>query len=263
MTDISKELQQSLTRAVQTSVSLEPVGRSTYRLVTPFVFDDGDMVVAYVEQAGERLRFSDHGYTIMHVSYDVEVTNETRTGILDRILATHDLEYKDGEIFTTADIKSAGPAFWDFVQGVLKTADISLWKVERAASLFMQEFQEFMETRITPSVPHVHRQWHDPRVDESGLYRIPWVCKNGGAPLFVFPILSTAHCDQAVISCLKYENADYEYKSFAAFADIDKVNNRSRNQLLDIGTKTVTSFDAQRRKKAEQLILQYFKTSSF
>ena len=255
--DVQK-LQAQLADAVSARVRLEPLGRNIYRLITPFEFDDGDSLVAFMEVTDGHARFTDHGHTLMHVSYDVDITRETRTKVLDRILATHQLKFDDGEISTECDLTAVATGFWDFVQGLLRTADIAQWKVERAASLFFEEFALFMEQRIRPHVPTVAKDWHDNRVDESGLYNIPWACLNGREPLFVFPILSTAHCDQAVISCLKYETADYKFKSFAAFEDIDKINSRPRNQLLDIGTKTVTSFDAQRRERAARLILDHF-----
>jgi hypothetical protein len=255
--DVGK-LQSQLASAVSAAVRLDPLGRNTFRLITPFAFEDGDSLVAFMEVTDGHARFTDHGHTLMHVSYDVDITREARTKILDRVLATHQLKFNEGEISAECEITDVAVAFWDFIQGLLRTSDIAQWKVERAASLFFQEFELFMEQRIRPHVPLVAKDWHDNRVDESGLYAIPWTCMNGGEPLFVFPILTTGQCDQAVISCLKYETASYKFKSFAAFEDIDKINNRPRNQLLDIGTKSVTSFDAQRRDRAERLILDHF-----
>jgi hypothetical protein len=258
MTEFLYEINAKLSDAVNTAVRVEPMGRNTYRLITPFIFEDGDGFVAYLEKIDGKLRFTDRGHTIMHVSYKVDITSETRESILNSVLATHDLTYNDGEIFTEATLEDAGPAFWDFIQGLIRISDISQWKFERAASLFFEEFEVFMETKIRPSVPVLKEDWRDPSIDESGLYKIPWMCINGGKPLFVFPIQSNIHCDQAVKSCLKYDGVGYEFNSFAVFADIEKINRRSQNQLLDIGAQAVTSFDSQRKLRAEKIIVDHF-----
>ena len=152
---LANKIKTELSNAVRTSIDLEPVGRSTFRLITPFKFEDGDCFVAYIEQSGDQIKFTDLGHTLMHVSYDVDITGETRTKILDRILATHSLKCDDGEIYTVCPISEVGLAFWDFVQGLIRISDISQWKFERAASLFFEEFASFMETRIKPKVPRV------------------------------------------------------------------------------------------------------------
>jgi len=257
--DIQNEICLKLSDAVKTAIKLEPVGRNTFRVITPFIFDDSDNFVIFLETEKGVIKFTDQGHTLLHVSYEVDITSETREKILNSVLATHDLEYNEGEIYTKSTLKDIGQAFWDFIQGLLRVSDISQWKFERAASLFFEEFEEFMESRIRPKVPKVIKKWQEPSIDEAGLYEIPWFCANGKKPLFVFPIQSTVQCDQAIKSCLKYEGAKFEFNSFAVYADIEKINRRSQNQLLDIGAQAVTSFDTQRKERAQKIILDHFK----
>ncbi len=253
-----EEINGKLNEAMKTAIALKQEGKNTYRLLTPFVFEDGDGFVAFIETTNGRIRFTDYGNTLMHVSYDVDINSETRKKILDSVLATHDLTYNEGEIVAESNIEEVGLVFWDFIQGLIRISDISLWKFERASSLFFEEFEEFMESRIKPKVPALLKNWHEPAIDESSLYEIPWLCRNGGKPLFVFPIQSTVQCDQAVKSCLKYEGGGYKFNSFAVYAEIEKINTKSINQLMDLGAQSVSSFDSQRKDRAEKIILDRF-----
>jgi hypothetical protein len=254
-----EEIKTTLDKSMRSSIELHPIGRSQYVLETPFYFDDGDGFVIYLKIFDDKIIFTDNGHTIMHISYDVEMNSETRQEVLSSILSTHDLKYNDGEISTESNLENIGLAFWDFCQGLIRISDIALWKYERAKSLFFEEFEAFMFEIIKPQIPKLAVDWSDKIIDESGLYKIPYICSNGKKPLFVFPILNTQHCDQAIKSCLKYELANYKFNTFAAFADIEKVRKESQYQLLDLGANIVTSFDAERKNRAEKIVTDHFK----
>ncbi len=255
---IKEKIEDDFTRVTRNLIRLRELGRKTFQILSPFEFEDGDGIVAFIELSEDKIRFTDKGHTLMHVSYDVDITAPTREKILDRILATYGLESDEGTIYTEAPINDFGLAFWDFIQGIIRISDISQWKFERAKSLFLEEFESFMETVIKANVKKVTRNWYKVEIDPNGYYSIPWVCENGKLPLFVFPIKNNDDCSQTVLSCIKYKHASYKFESLAVFQDIDdKIKKRNRNQCIDEVNKLFSNFSSKNREDAEEYILTH------
>jgi len=126
-----KKIHNGLIKSLKAPVGLEQIGRNTFQLATPFEFRDGDSIVCYIEISEEHIRFTDWGHTLMHISYDVDITSQTRKEALEHVLAIYDLEYNKGEIYTDCSIQEIGFVFRDFIQGLIRISDISLWKNTR------------------------------------------------------------------------------------------------------------------------------------
>lgn len=252
-----KEINNVLSDAVSAPIALKKLGRNIYQISSPFQFNDGDEIPSYIELSNEKVRFSDRGHTLMHVSYDVELNSPTRQKIIEQVIATHELGFDEGEIFTETEIPNIGFAFWDFMQGLVKISDVSMWKFEKAAAIFIEEFEKFIESQVTPKVPLVENKWFEPGIDPNGLYAIPWVCLNGKSPLFIFPIDNIDRCSQAVISCLKYKEARYKFESLAVFDDIDSISRRTRNQCIDVVGKSYSNFSETNREDAVEYIVNH------
>lgn len=250
-----KKIQNILSESIKTSISLRELGRNTFQIISPFEFYDGDILVAYLEMKNDNVIFSDHGHTLMHVSYDVDINVKTRKEILENVIATHELNIENGDISAQGDISNIDKIFWDFMQGLLKISDISQWKFERAVSLFLQEFDNFMETTIKPKVPISEKEWFDPDVDPKQYYTVPWICKNDKEPIFIFPIKSNDACQQSIITTLKYKEEDYIFNSLGVFSDIDIISRKTRNQCIDNLNRVFTNFSQPNKERTEDYII--------
>src|SRR4051794_17427994 len=108
-------------------LSLEPEGVGRFRVLTPFLFEDGDHLSIVLKREGERWVISDEGNTFMRLTYRLEERNlfsGTRQRIIDDALSLFGLDDRDGELLISVPGDSFGDALYSFVQGILRISDV-------------------------------------------------------------------------------------------------------------------------------------------
>ena len=68
------EIQNKLREIVSSEISLLEEGIDRFRVFTPFEFEDGDHFSIVLKKNGEYWIFSDDAHTIMHMSYDMDIS---------------------------------------------------------------------------------------------------------------------------------------------------------------------------------------------
>src|ERR1039457_6315267 len=84
----------------------------------------------------QTIRISDHGLTVMRLSYSFEIDTPNKERIFDRILAENGVQDENGAIVLDAPIESLYPAILQFAQAVSKVCNMRLFKREVLISLF-------------------------------------------------------------------------------------------------------------------------------
>ena len=79
-----------------------------FQLLAPFYHEDGDMIEIYIEQVGDngKIRISDHGMTVMRLSYEYDIDTPNKRRIFDKMLSENQLSERDGRLYleTSRDI---------------------------------------------------------------------------------------------------------------------------------------------------------------
>ncbi len=129
---------------VSAQIRLAAEGVDRFRVMTPFLFDDGDHLAIVLKREGPRWVLTDEAHTYMHLTYDLDERDlhmGTRQKIISNALALFRVEDRDGELVLDVPDSRYGDALYSFVQALLRISDVSYLSRERVGSTFMEDFR--------------------------------------------------------------------------------------------------------------------------
>ena len=116
------------------------------QLLAPFYHEDGDMLEIYLETSGEngKVLLSDHGMTIMRLSYEYDIDTPNKRRIFNKMLSENQLQERDGRLYLETPVESLYTSILQFAQTVAKVSNMRLFKREVIKSLFYEMLDEFI-----------------------------------------------------------------------------------------------------------------------
>ena len=123
-----ESIERDFHKKVSAKVRLSSEGMDRFRVLTPFLFDDGDHLSIVLKKEGLRWVLSDEAHTYMRLTYDAEESDlhrGTRQKIISNALSTFQVEDRDGELVLAVSDGHYGDALHSFVQALLKIANVS------------------------------------------------------------------------------------------------------------------------------------------
>ena len=230
-------------------VKLGVEGIDRYRVLTPFLFEDGDHLAIVLKKDGARWVLSDEAHTFMHLSYDIDerdLHRGTRQKIIANALSTFGIEDHDGELVIGVTEGCYGDALYSFIQALLKISDVSYLSQERVKSTFMEDFRELLDAAI----PAERRtfDWHDSNNDPGAKYTVD--CRVNGMPraLFVHALGNDDRTRDATIGLLQFEKWEIPFRSLAIFQDQEAINRKVLARFSDVCEKQYSSLAANRER---------------
>ena len=135
--ELLEAIEQDFHRQVSQKIRLLSEGTDRFRVLTPFLFDDGDHLAIVLKREETRWVFSDEGHTYMHLACDIDekdLHRGTRQKIISNALSTFGIEDQEGELVLEVSEERYGDALYSFVQGLLEITDVSFLSRERIRS---------------------------------------------------------------------------------------------------------------------------------
>jgi hypothetical protein len=212
-----------------------------FQLITPFYHEDGDMLEIYLEGIGEngKIRISDHGMTIMRLSYEYDIDTPNKRRIFEKMLTENRLLENEGRLYLEAGLEGLYPSVLQFAQAVAKISNMKLYKREVIKSLFYELLDEFITEQLVRYQPESKvlpiKERDDLEVDYS--------FKGFPRPLYLFGIKDDTKARLTTISCLEFQRADIPFKSVAVHEDFEGLSKKDRKRVTSAVDKQFVDLD--------------------
>ncbi|MEK7407576.1 MAG: DUF1828 domain-containing protein [Acidobacteriota bacterium] len=213
------------------------------QVLAPLFHEDGDMVDIFLDLPAEgngKVRISDHGLTLMRLSFNLELETESRQRILSRILSENRVQEQDGRLFMEAESERLYPAILRFAQTIAKISSMQYYRREVIQSLFYEMLEQFIEDTLAEYSPRP-RTLPIPDHDE---YEVDFQFDIALRPLFLFGVKDNAKARLVAISCLEFQRRRIPFKSVVVHEDFETaISRKDRLRITSASDKQFTSLD--------------------
>ncbi|HVA80928.1 MAG TPA: DUF1828 domain-containing protein [Candidatus Binataceae bacterium] len=243
-------IQKELKRKICEDVQIVEQGLNRYVVVTPFTFDDGDVVPVVLQKRGDNWSFTDEGHTFMQLTYELDeadLEQPTRRDIIERTLSTTGVQNRSGELVLPVPDERFGDALYTFLQAILKIDDVRYLSRERAKTTFFDDFRALVKKVVAVPPDHLDRvvyDWYEPSLDPTGNYRVDCRVNGTEMPLLMFALNSEDRVQKATITLLRFSNWHLRFKSVGIFEEQEKINARALARFTDACGKAFSSLAA-------------------
>lgn len=238
-----QEIEQAFREKVCDALRLEREGSDRYRVVTPFLYGDGDHLSIVLCRNDSGWVLSDEASTYMHLSYELDdraLDTGTRQKIISDALTFFGIEDDDGELRIGIDDDQYGDALYSLVQAMLRICDVTFLSRERVASAFMEDFRRFL-SRIIPEGRRTF-EWSHPEHDPKQLYPVDCYV-NGGQrrPVAIYGVTGDSRVRDATITLHQFESWGLDLYSVGIFEDMERISRKPLARFADVCDKLFSS----------------------
>jgi len=251
-----ENIERDFVAKVGAKVRVVAEGQERYRVLTPFLFDDGDHLSIVLRREGPQWLLTDEGHTFMHLTYDLDekdLRKGTRHKIIGNALSTFGVADREGALHLPVQGEQFGDALYSFAQALLKITDVSFLSRERVKSTFLEDARRL----VSVVVPEERRQfnWHDKNLDPKGNYQVDCRVEGQRKPLFVFFLPNDDRTRDATITLLQYEKWGAKSQSMAIFESQEDISRKVLARFSDVGGKQFSSL-VQNSEKIKEFVAE-------
>ena len=112
---------------VSAQIRLHQDGVNRFRVLTPFLFEDGDHLTIVLKKELGKWVLSDEAHTFMHLTYSIDekyLLSGVRRKIISNALSMFEVEDRNGELVLPVLDGRYGDALYSFIQALLKIANV-------------------------------------------------------------------------------------------------------------------------------------------
>ena len=225
-------------------VDARPDGELMLR--THFTFPDGDGYPFHLSEAPSGgLRLSDHGHTLMHISYEHDIDSfltGTRGMLLERIVGESGIN-QDGGVFSFDTLPERLPeAIFGFGQALTRIYDLTLLSRSNVGSTFYDDLADC----LTGFVDEAKMQRdYQPGVPNAEAYLVDFQIEGkDGIPLFVYGVPNRDKARLTTIMLGHFHRHQLEFESVIVFEDQTEIPRVDLARLSDVAGDMVSSLEA-------------------
>jgi len=252
--NLMENIEDDFRNKVCSQIYLLKEGVNRYRVLNPFMFEDGDHLVIILKYEYNRWNLTDEGHTFMHLSYELDIKDlqkGTRSEIVENALSTFNIRNQDGELINFIEDEQYGDSLFSFVQAILKISDVNYLTQERVRSTFYLDFKEFISNKVNEE--RINFGWHDPEKDPQGNYKVDCRINSMPIPIYIFALQNDDKVRDATITLHQFEKWTLTFRTLAIFEDQEEINRRVLARFSDVADKQFSSLSSNKDRIANYL----------
>jgi len=209
-----------------------------YQLILPIYHEDGDMVDIFIEEdENGKLLLCDYGMTIMRLSYSYEIDTPNKETIFQKILSENRISENAGNIYFETKPETLYSDILHVTQTFMKVGSMRYFRREVVESLFYEMLNDFIFNELTEFKP------------KSSIFPIPdrddleadYEFMPNGHPVYLFGVKDISKARLSTISCLEYQRAKLNFRSYIVHEDFEKLPRKDRSRLTNACDKQFTT----------------------
>ncbi len=215
-------------------------------LHTHFTFPDGDGFPFHLSEApAGGLRLSDHGHTLMHISYEHDISSfldGTRGMLLERIVAESGLTRDGGAFSLDTSAEHLPEAIFAFGQTLTRIYDLTLLSRSNVGSTFYDDLAERIAGLVDEDL--VQRDY-EPPVPNADAYPVDYRIEGkSGVPLFVYGVPNRDKARLTTIMLGYFHRHELEFESIIVFENQEEISRVELARLSDVGGDMISSMES-------------------
>jgi hypothetical protein len=210
------------------------------QVLAPLFHEDGDMVDIFLDLPklpGDSIRISDHGMTLMRLSYSYDVDTPTKRRILDRILSENGITEERGRLYVETSPEHVYPALLQFAQTAAKVSNMQAFKREVVQSLFYEMLGDFVKNTLGRFRPMENYQPLPERDD----LEVDWKLSLR-RDIFLFGVKDNAKARLAALACREFQIKRVPFSGVIVHDDFENgLSRKDRSRITNVADKQFTS----------------------
>lgn len=237
---IAMDILENLKSEFNHHVSFREKRPGIVQVLAPLFHEDGDMVDIFLDlpkSLGETIRISDHGMTLMRLSYSYDIDTPTKQRILGRILSENGIEEDRGRLYLNTSKEGLYPSLLQFAQTVAKVSNMQAFRREVMQNLFYEMLGDFVRSTLSRFQPVEHYLPLPHRDD----LEVDWKL-NLSREMFLFGVRDNAKARLATLSCLEFQMQHIPFRSVIVHEDFENgLSKKDQSRITNVADKQFTS----------------------
>ena len=207
------------------------------QVVAPLYHEDGDMVDVFLDlprTPDALIRITDHGMTLMRLSYSYEIDTPTKRKVLDRILSENGIEEAHGRLYLETTPEHIYPALLQFAQTVAKVSNMQVFKREIVQNLFYETLNDFVASTLSYYKPQPNYQPLPDRDDLDVDWRFPLSTRD----IFLYGVRDGSKARLVGLTCLEFQKMSVPFRSVIIHEDFEnEMSKKDQRRITNIADK--------------------------
>lgn len=243
----TEALQRDLCKRLCQEVRIAERPDGLLMLETNFRFPDGDHFPFHVVELQEGgLRLTDHGHTLMQISYDHDIDSflqGTRGQLLEKTMAETGLEWESGSFYIDTPIRGLHEAIFRFGQALTRVYDLTFLSRSHVRSTFYEDLADLIVTLVADH--KIQKDYVPEGVPNPEAYSVDYrIASDPNSPLFLFGVPNRDKARLTTIMLSHFNRHKLKFDSLIVFEDQSEIPRLDLARLSDAGGGMISSLES-------------------
>lgn len=197
-----------------------------------------DIFIDLPADPSKPIRTSDHGLTLMRLSYSYELDTPTKQKVFTKIITENGVSEDRGRLYIETTAEGVYPALLQFAQTVAKVNNLQAFKREVVQNLFYEMLDDFIKSTLLRFRPQPH---YSPIPERDDL-EVDWFFDVSPRPIFLYGARDNAKARLTALYCLEYQRNSVPFRSIVVHEDFENgLSRKDQARITSAVDKQFTS----------------------